>query len=187
MVTFDAGQWDYSTSKSFTAPGFKYQVDFDGKMPTGSLSIKPSVGGTVFNWNSQVDLIEAEDAPSLQFTIDPPKIFVDSPGFYASCILMFQASNNKAALSSDDWILEFDFRPWFGSGASIVPIEDESIGSEGHSLVKAFTGKIQRVLDKAKVQCTVNVKDAYIATGFAVSVSFVAHCVVRRINLRPYL
>lgn len=188
VIEFNAGKWDFSTSKSFESPFIRYNQSYDGIVRPFTLPANGTFTAGVRPWKSTVELIEAATAPSVTFDLDAPKIFVDSPGAYGACTLVFGSANFISALSPDDWILEFDFRPWFEKDSvKTIAIEDEAIGSEGHNIVKHFTGKLARKFDQAKVQCTINVKDAYIATGFTVSISFLMSAVVRAVQFRPRL
>lgn len=187
-ITFNAGDWDISTSKSFDSPFVRTSFHMDGVIKPHNLvlPVVPSAG--VSSWNSTVHLIEAETTPGLQIDLDGPKIFIDNAGFYASFTILFGSANTKSALQSDGWFLEFDFSPWFQpETVKELDVVDESLSSEGHYIVKHFVGKLAKKLGKARIKAEINVKDAYILTGFSVSVSLIATASVRALQLRPRL
>lgn len=189
VVDFQDGRWDFSTSKTFESPilvsEFKSGI---GPMRRLGSTYNPVFTGGTREWNSTVALIEAEDAPAFSFLLDPPQVFIEAPGGYASCTLLFSASNYQSALSQDSWSMTFDLAPWFDpKRIKSLALEDEAIGSEGHLIAKHFSGPLSKTLSKAKVTCTVNIKDAYIATGFTFSVSFIMIAMVRGYGFRPYL
>lgn len=188
LITFNAGDWDISTSKSFDSPFIRNKFVADEMIRPHRTILPVDSSAGVSQWNSTVRLIEAQFAPGLQFDLEGPKIFIDNAGFYATITLMFGGANTTSALSSDGWVLEFDFSPWFQPDTiKELDVVDESLSSEGHYIVKHFVGRLAKKVGKARIKCEVNIKDAYVTTGFSVAVSFIAFATIRALQLRPRL
>lgn len=188
VVDFKDGKWDISASRSFDAPFVRHKIQYDGPIETRTIPYKELAEGGDRAWSSTVRLIEADTTPALQILLDPPKIYLDSTGALASCTLVLGAANTQSALAPDGWALEFDFGSWFDPKTiKTLDLEDESIASEGRSIVKYFYGRLRKKLSPARVSCNVHIKDPYITTGFSFSVSFMALATVRAMFMRPSL
>lgn len=129
---------------------------------------------------------EAEEAPWFDITLQPPKISLDAPGLYASVYMVFGAADAKPALAESGWSIEVDISPWLDK-IKDLPLLDEAVGGEAHTIERWFGGFVKTQPGPVKVRLQMDVKDAFITTGYTLGVGFTMLYTVYQVRWRPSL
>lgn len=185
-ISFKDGSWRTSTSTPASAPHIQHVLTNAEKLHSGIPQFHTTEWkNELYPWGSKVTLIEAEDAPALSMSLEPPQLLIDSPGVTAIITLHFGASTHTTSFSESGWKFEIDISAWFDSLHGRI-VEDEAIGSEAHSVTRYLYGRVAKDIagKRAILRCTVDVKDQYIATGYAVGVGCTLYVTLLRVRRR---
>lgn len=187
-VTFKDGRWDVALSHSGDSPSVGHWFKHPQSQITPGIQRLETarVLATQTRWDASQTLSQAEEAPAFDIQLSPPAIFVDTAGFQASVMIVFNVSDNQPALTTEGWSMEVDLSRWFGDVAN-VDLENEAISAEGHIVSKYFYGTLAKALSKAKIRCQMNIKDQFIATGYTFGFTFTVLATVYKVSYRPAL